>query len=73
MFMRRGGSTEGWALIGFGVVACLFSALALSGAFGSVPDGGRAGTLAYLGIPVGIAAIVVGIVGLRRDDHRAED
>ncbi|KQN45120.1 MULTISPECIES: hypothetical protein [unclassified Frigoribacterium] len=73
MFTRRGKSTEGWALIGFGVLAFLFSVIALSGGFGPIPDGGRAGTLAYLGIPVGIAAIVVGIVGLRRDDRRAGD
>jgi hypothetical protein len=35
MFLRRGKSTEGWALIGFGVFACIVSGIGLSGGFGS--------------------------------------
>jgi hypothetical protein len=73
VFMRRGKSTEGWALIGFGVFACVFAAFGLFGGFGFVPDSGRAGSLVYLGIPVGFTAIIVGIVGLYRDGRRERD
>jgi len=68
MFLRRGKSTDGWALIGFGVFICIFSAIGLSGGFGSAPVG-RLGTLTYLGIPIGIAAIVVGTISLYRGDR----
>jgi hypothetical protein len=70
MFLRRGKSTEGGALIGFGVFACIFSAIGLSGAFVSLPETGRAGALILIGIPVGIAAIIGGIVSLYRDARR---
>lgn len=73
MFMRRGKSTDGWALIGFGVFACVFSAFGLSGGFGFIPDSGRAGSLVYLGVPIGFSAIIVGIVGLYRDGRRDRD
>ena len=69
VFVRRGKSTDGWALIGFGV----FSAFGLSGGFGYIPDSGRAGSLVYLGVPIGFTAIIVGIVGLYRDGRRDRD
>jgi uncharacterized membrane protein len=73
VFMRRGKSTEGWALIGFGVFACVFAAFGLFGGFGFVPDSGRAGSLVYLGVPIGFTAIILGIVGLYRDGRRDRD
>ncbi|WP_411699055.1 hypothetical protein [Conyzicola sp.] len=72
MFLRSGKSTDGWALIGFGVFACIFSAIGLSGGFGLAP-GGRAGTLIFLGIPLGIAAIIAGVLSLNRDGRRPEN
>jgi len=73
VFMRQGKSTDGWALIGFGVFACVLSAFGLSGGFGFIPDSGRAGSLVYLGVPIGFTAIIVGIVGLYRDGRRDRD
>lgn len=73
MFMRRGKSTDGWALIGFGVFAFIFAAIGLSGGFGSLSDGGRTTTLTFLGIPFGVAAVVLGIVSLYRDGRRTRD
>jgi len=73
MFLRRGKSTDGWALAGFGVFACIFSAIVLSGALGAPPGGGRAATLAFLGIPIGVAAIAVGVVSVYRDGRRSEN
>jgi hypothetical protein len=70
MFLRRGKSTEGWALIGFGVFACIVSGIGLSGGFGSLPEAGRTGTLIFLGIPIGIVAVIGGIVSLYRDGRR---
>ena len=72
MFLRRGKSTDGWALIGFGVFACIFSAIGLSGAFGLEPGLGRAGILVLLGIPLGVAVIIGGVVSLYRDGRRPE-
>ena len=72
VFLRRGKSTDGWALIGFGVFACIFSAIGLSGGFGT-ELGGRTETLVYLGVPLGVAAIVVGVISLYRDGRRPQD
>jgi hypothetical protein len=72
MFLRRGKSTEGWAFIGFGVFACIFSLLGLSGAFGPLGDSGRGDTLVLLGIPLGVAMIIGGIVSIYRDGRRPE-
>jgi hypothetical protein len=70
MFLRRGKSTEGWAVIGFGVFACVFSLLGLSGAFGTLDDIGRGSFLILLGIPLGVAMIIGGIVSVYRDGRR---
>jgi hypothetical protein len=72
MFLRRGKSTEGWAAIGFGVFASVFSLLGLSGAFGPPDDSGRGALLVFLGIPIGVAMIIGGIVSLYRDGRRPE-
>jgi hypothetical protein len=72
VFLRRGKSTDGWALIGFGVFACIFSAIGLSGGFGT-ELGGRTETLVYLGVPLGVAAIVLGVISLYRDGRRPQD
>jgi len=73
MFMRRGKSAEGWALIGFGVIACIYSVFGLSGGLGPLSEAGRSATLVYFGIPIGVFAIVLGIVALFRDARRARD
>lgn len=72
MFLRRGKSTQGWALIGFGVFAAIFSIIGLVGGFGD-SFGGRTETLVYLGIPIGVAAIIVGILSLYRSRRRSPD
>jgi hypothetical protein len=71
MFLRRGRSTDGWVLIAFGVFACVFSVIGLAGGFGPEPGGGRLGALVVLGIPLGIAAVIVGVVSLYRDARRS--
>lgn len=71
--MRRGKSTDGWALIGFGIFACVVSVFGLSGGFGFVPDSGRSGSLVYAGIPIGVISIIVGIVSVYRDGRRDRD
>lgn len=73
MFMRRGKSTEGWAAIGFGAFACIYSVFGLSGGLGPLSEAGRSATLVYLGLPPGVTAIVLGIVALYRDARRARD
>ena len=73
MFLRRGKSTDGLALVGFGIFACIFSAIGLFGGFGTVDSGGRLGLMVYFGIPLGIAAIIGGIVSLYRDGRRTQD
>jgi uncharacterized BrkB/YihY/UPF0761 family membrane protein len=72
MFMRRGKTTDGWAIIGFGIFAIIVSATWYAGWWGSPPSGSRSQLFAYLGLPLGIIAIIVGIVSLYRDGRRAE-
>jgi len=72
MFMRPGKTTDGWAIIGFGIFAIIVSATWYAGWWGSPPSGSRSQLFAYLGLPLGIAAIIAGIVSLYRDGRRAE-
>ena len=72
MFMRRGKTTDGWAIIGFGIFAIIVSATWYAGWWGSPPSGSRSQLFAYLGLPFGIIAIIAGIVSLYRDGRRAE-
>lgn len=73
MFMRRGKTTDGWAIIGFGIFAIIVSATWYAGWWGSPPSGSRSQLFAYLGLPLGIIAIIAGIVSLYRDGRRAQE
>jgi hypothetical protein len=73
VFLRRGKSTDGWAMVGFGIFACIFSLIGLSGGSGAVESVNRLGLMILFGIPLGIAAIIGGIVALYRDGRRAQD
>jgi apolipoprotein N-acyltransferase len=73
VFLRRGKSTDGWALVGFGIFACIFSWIGLSGGSGAVESVSRLGLMIHFGIPLGITAIIGGIVVLYRDGRRPQD
>lgn len=74
MFLRRDrGWGDTWGLISIGIVLCVLSVLGLTGAFGEIGHAGRFETIVLVGVPLGIVAIVGGIVNLARQWARSRD
>jgi hypothetical protein len=74
VFLRRErGWGDTWGLIAIGVVLCVVSVLGLTGAFGEISSVGRFETIVLSGVPLGIVAIVGGIVNIFRQAARPRD
>jgi hypothetical protein len=74
VFLRRDrGRADTWGLIAIGVVLCVVSVLGLTGAFGEISSVGRFETIVLFGVPLGILAIVGGIVNIFRQAARSRD
>lgn len=72
MFQRSKRLKPGWSFIGFGMGLCALSLIAIVYfvTMGEQPSSGRAGTLAYLGVPLGIVSVIIGVVKLSRRGER---
>jgi hypothetical protein len=67
IFLRSEKKSPGWGYVVVGLIFCGFSLVGFSGMLGFIPDTGRAATLTVIGMPVGVVAIIIGIVILSRD------
>jgi hypothetical protein len=76
VFLRRGpqpDGTEWWGFVLIGVILIGIAGLGLSGAFGELGGAGRFRSLVLFGIPLGVVALVIGMVKLFRDDGPRDD
>lgn len=61
---------EGWSFIAFGIFFCALGLVFLLEIFGPVSEFGRGETFAVVGLPIGVVAIVIGIVKLVRQGRK---
>ncbi|MFG6444495.1 hypothetical protein ACFXQA_04400 [Microbacterium sp. P07] len=59
---------EGWSFIALGIFFCALGLVFMFQIFG--PTSGRGETLAVVGVPIGVIAIVIGVVKLVRDERK---